>query len=860
MVNTIAVVNLLEKLAEQINQKNYIVFVGSNFPTSAKDPLGPPGSSLLALELALRLGGHFEDYSLPWIAQYYMDRFDANKLHQFIVDRLDTAHYHPNPIHHLLVQLPINQVVYTAQDRLMREAFNVNKVPVNFVLESDESLSQAADRLLIQPFGSVSHPGSLKLTADERRTTFTKRPALAQYLQTQMYTRHSLFIGFSQGDPDFREFYQSLRPTVNNYLPLSRIVQTNTTQDDIKYWSERNAEIVQMEPLSLLQQLAGTLGILASFETSEETLPFSTEERTRREAILLDFSRQLGLGSPVESGAQLRPIANGLATLRQALSDHRKSGTIMSNEETSNQDLDARLILQEGNVEWAEGNFNSARESFEEAIRRDPDMIDAYVSLHHLLVETGESKQAVDVYQQFVQRDPTRAFIPPRYELLDILGNANAGNSYQCHDKNQNKVVVVTILRRELARKTDDLKRFENEGRSLDHPQICRFVELGNFHARNYVVTEYVKAQSLREYLNNTPVEDRKISQIFDIVNQIYDVLIFGEAKGIPHLDLRPENVLMTDQGVVLSNYGFSRLAHIIRLSSRAMDRQRTDYEAPEQRADELGDQRSDIYALGTIIYEMLTGRTPGMGVYRTVTEVHPQAEESLDVMIDHARAFDPAKRFQTIAEMKVETQRITLTTEYRRIVGQYTRIILAGLSKIYQSFGSRRGIWMSIIAILLLLYTGWSDIIPSGWFKSGVRTLALFFISSLITSAMGHSMVREFGRVRGLGSLIASGRGIGASLGVVICAFIIHTTDWGTTGGIPGVDGVSFLGYVVVNLAVGLMMAFGGLVLLNSTGWIFEKRWQHYTQGFYLMFLFLFFVLFVVSVLNPPIFYIIRP
>lgn len=88
---------LPEKLAEQINKKNCIVFVGSNFPTSTNDPLTPPSSALLALELALSLGGQFEDYSLPWIAQYYVDRHDANKLHRFIVDRLDTFHYTPIP-------------------------------------------------------------------------------------------------------------------------------------------------------------------------------------------------------------------------------------------------------------------------------------------------------------------------------------------------------------------------------------------------------------------------------------------------------------------------------------------------------------------------------------------------------------------------------------------------------------------------------------------------------------------------------------------------------------------------------------------------------------------------------------------
>lgn len=854
MVNSTSAVGLAEKLAEQVNNKNCIVFVGSNFPASASDPIGPPSPALLALELALSLGGQFEDYSLPWIAQYYVDRFDANKLHQFVVERIDTAHYAPHQVHFLLAQLPFNQIVYMAQDSLMHDALKQRKVAFNYVLESDELLSQPSERLLIQPYGSVSNPVSLKLTADERRTTFVKRHDLAQYLQIQVYTHHSLFIGFSQGDPDFREFYHFLRPKVNNLLPLARIVQPEATKDDIKYWSERNAEAVQMDSLVLLKQLETTLGLSVPVEPPRDTQPFAEEERSRRKNIILEFSQQLGLGSPVESGAQLKPIANGLATLRQALSEHRKSGTIMLNQPASDQGFDARLILQEGNTEWAEGNLTRAREAFEEAIQRDPELIDAYVSLHHLLVEIGEMKMAVEMYQQIVKRDSDRAFIPPRYKLLNILGRTSVGVSYHCRDTDHGSDVVVTILHRALSHKSDVLTRFESEVRTLKHPRICQFVELGIFHARNYLVTEYAGSRSLREYLKDKPAEERDISEIFNITNQINEALVFGETKGVPHLDLRPENILLTDQdqGVVLNNYGFSRLAHIVRLSGRAMDRQRTDYEAPEQRADELGDQRSDVYALGTIMYEMLTGTSPGVGTYQTVSEAHPQAEESLDVLIDHARALDPSKRYQTIEEMKIEAQRISLTTEYR-FLSQYTRIVLARLSKIYAACLSRKGIWFTLVVAFLLLTFSASIVNLGDWLISGIRSFTIFFTTSLITSALAHSIVREVGRVRGLGSLIASGRGIGASFGLLLCAYLLRTTNWGDSGGLPAMMGGDFLGYLLSCLSVIVLMVIGVLIILHVTGWFFHRRSKHYTFGFYSAFLILFALLALLLLKGPP-------
>lgn len=849
--------DLSAELVGQVRNKNCIVFVGPDVSTQAGSHLGPPGPSLLALELALKLGGQYEDYSLPWIAQYYVDRYDAVQLHQFVVDRLDSARYNPNPFHLMMVRLPFDQIVYTAQDDLLREAFRRCEVEVNHVLESDEALSQAAERLLVQPYGSILRLDSLKLTEDERRSVFDKRPDLAEFLRVQARRSVSLFLGCAQGDPDFREFYHALRPRVNDLLPRAHIVQAEIGGDDLKYWSRRNATVVQMEPLAFLEKLAMALEVPLPENSSEAPSSFDEQERARRERILLDFSQQLGLGSPVESGAQLQPIASGLGTLRQALSELRKAGTAMDKETPSSQDLDARLVLQEGNIEWAEGNVARAREAFEEAIRRDPGLIDAYVSLHHLLVETGERALAVEVYRQFVERDPTRAFLPPQYRLLSILGPSGVGVSYHCVDTARDLEVVVTILRRALSHQAEALARFEQEVRQLESPRIIRFLELGSFHARSYIVTEYVEARTLEAVLKGEPPAERPLSRIFEIAGQTMEAVLVGEKLGIPHLDLNPENILLAKQGVVLSNYGFSRLAHILHRSGRPTDLQRSDYQAPEQRANELGDQRSDVYALGTILYEMLAGRLPGLGEYRTVSEAHPQAGEALDVLIDHARAYDPAGRFQTVEEMKLELHRISFSTEYRRF-GQYTRIALAWLSNLYAALLSRRSGWVTVGLVLGLLVLGASYRQAGNWMVYGTRALGMLAATSLATSALGHYIVREVARVRGLGSLIDSGRGIGASLGLLLTAYLIHTTQWGNSGGLDGMLGGDFLGYLVNCLGVVVLMAGGVLIFFHLAGLFFERRWKHYTLGFYAGFLGVL-PLLVLLLLLRPLHYIIK-
>jgi tetratricopeptide (TPR) repeat protein len=546
-----------------------------------------------------------------------------------------------------------------------------------------------------------------------------------------------------------------------------------------------------------------------------------------------------------------------LATLRLALSDYRKPGKARSKDLPVSQGFDARLSLQEGNVAWAEGNLDRANEAFETAIQRDPTLMDAYVSLHHLLVETGDLDAAADMYRQIVEHDPSRAFIPPQYQLLKILRRTNVGVSYHCQDLTRNQEVVVTILRRSLSHQTEVLKQFEQEVQVLHSPQISQFLELGTFHARSYVVMEYVTAEALRRFMYRVPVEERSLSQIFELTNQIMDALIAGAEQGVAHRNVRPENILLTERGVVLANYGFSRMAHSLRLAARAMDRPQSDYEAPEQKADALGDQRSDVYALATVLYELLTGRTPGVGEFRTVSAVHPQAGEALDVLIDHARSYDPDKRFQTVAEMKLELHRISLSTDYRRF-SQYTRIFLAGLSKIYGILLSRRGRLPTFAVVLTLLFLGIANLDLNGWVNFTVRVLGLLLVNSLALSAVCYYVIRELARDRGLGSLIYSGRGIGASMGLLLAVFVIRATDWGEIQDLSAMQGDYFAGYVPSLLTVSFLMVGLVLLIINLTGSLAAKRWRHYTLGFYAGFLMVCSLLVAWIVVGPPI--ILRP
>jgi serine/threonine protein kinase len=857
------VTTLSKDLIQHIRNKNCIVFVGPAVSVLDKDHLSPPGPATLTLELATQLREQFDDYSLPWIAQYYADRYDIDTLHNYVADRLDNPQYRPTRVHYMLVQLPFNQIVYTGQDILLHKAFENCAVPVNHVLQSDAALSLPSDRLLIQPYGSVSRPESLRLTEDERRLAFEKRPDLVRFLQNQTFTQVSLLLGFTQGDPDFRELYQFLRPQVSDTKPRAYLVQEDFRNDDRKYWTERNAAVIQMETLTFLDQLGNALGV--SFTTNEdfqEPPLISGEERLLQEKIILNFSRQIGLGSPVESGAQLQPIANGLATLRQALIEHGKADTAVLEEGQSNPELDARLILQQGNVEWAEGNLDRAKEAFEKAISQDPKLTDAYLSLLHLLIETGELDRATEIYKQILSNDPKRAFIPPRYELIKVLAQTDVGVNYLCTERELARQVVITVLHPALARQLENLKRFEAQLSSLSSERISHLFEIGTYNSRSYLVTEYFEGPSLRERLNELTNDARiSVPEVFEIIGRLAEALMEGARQGVPHLDLSPENILLTERGAVLINYGFSRLSRARRPLGRVIDtRSLSDYEAPEQRAGEIGDERSDVYALGTIFHEMLTGRLPGLGEFTTVSEVHPQIGEALDLLIDHARAYDPSRRFHSAEEIQMEIRRILLSTDYRNI-NQYIRIALAGFSNLYANFFTRKG-GLSVIGMILVLLVAsvfnWRLLLGSSnilvyVINTVARFLSLVMINSLVASALGYYVVRELARERGLGSMIRSGRGIGAILGLLISTFFISSTKWGGSGGFPEMLGEDFVSFIVACTALSILATAVALGLIQLSGWLLEKRRRHYTAGFYIGYLILCFLILLVILLGPP-------
>lgn len=472
------------------------------------------------------------------------------------------------------------------------------------------------------------------------------------------------------------------------------------------------------------------------------------------------------------------------------------------------------------------------------------------LSLFMLLIEEGDLGRAFQVYQDIVQRTPHLAFFPERYEVRNILGRGDLGVSYLVFDREKDHLLAATMLEASNEFTQVQLDQFTSQMSKLSSPRISRILGFERHRDLIYMLSEYTEGADLRSHMAQNMSLTHQ--DAMSIARQILEALEDGTLQGLPHLSLRPSNIVLGAMGVKLVDYGTWRLISLNRNTDMPIKRYMADYLAPEQLSGQEGDQRSDVYAMGTVLYEMLTGRVPKPGEFRIVSEVHPQTGEALDVLIKHARAYDPGGRFQTVAELKRELHHMSLSTEYRHF-GQYFRMALARLSSLYAALFGRRSGCLTVVIILALLLVGTWYTGSSEWVIYGSRALSLFAVTSLAISALGHYIVREIAKLRGLGSLIASGRGVGAILGLLLMGYIFRTTNWGTSGGLDGVPGFDFLGYLLISLSGVLIMSLMTLGVFHLAGLVFERQWNHYTLGFYAGFLGIFGILVLMTLLGTP-------
>ncbi len=280
-----------------------------------------------------------------------------------------------------------------------------------------------------------------------------------------------------------------------------------------------------------------------------------------------------------------------------------------------------------------------------------------------------------------------------RYDLVRELGKGSSSTVYLAHDRQQGISVALKLLRAELAAAVS-ASRFLREveiGRKLHHPRIVPILESGSAVGRPYYTMPFIGGFSLRERLQR----DRQLSldDALTIASQVAEVLDFAHANGIIHRDIKPGNILFGDDGAMVADFGIARavtLAAGDSLTDSGLAVGTPAYMSPEQASGERHiDGRSDIYALGCVLYEMLAGEPPFTGptpqaivarhfkdAPRSLRIIRPAIPAGVEAVIERALAKVPADRFET-AEKFIEalTAGRAATTDEPRTRGPVMRL-----------------------------------------------------------------------------------------------------------------------------------------------------------------------------------------
>lgn len=275
------------------------------------------------------------------------------------------------------------------------------------------------------------------------------------------------------------------------------------------------------------------------------------------------------------------------------------------------------------------------------------------------------------------------------YEISTPLGAGGMGEVYRARDMRLERTVAIKVLPASLAENSQARERFEREARAvskLNHPHICTLYDVGDEGSTHFLVMEYLEGETLAHRIGRGALP---LDVAVKFAHQMADALAKAHRAGIVHRDLKPDNVFLTKQGVKLLDFGLAKdrtaassvgdgtksgsatiLADTATAAGTILGTY--PYMSPEQLEGKPADSRSDIFALGTTLYEMLTGHRAFEGKSqasviaailerepRSISEMLPLCPQSLDHLVRRCLAKDPEERWQSAFDLKLEIEAI---------------------------------------------------------------------------------------------------------------------------------------------------------------------------------------------------------
>jgi serine/threonine-protein kinase len=263
--------------------------------------------------------------------------------------------------------------------------------------------------------------------------------------------------------------------------------------------------------------------------------------------------------------------------------------------------------------------------------------------------------------------------IAGRYELEEVVGHGGMSTVYRAHDSLLERNVALKVLHQQYNEDEDFVERFKREARSvaqLQHPNIVTVIDRGEEDGRQYIVFEYIDGENLKELVVRKGRLD--VRTALEIALEIARGLSFAHESGLVHRDVKPQNVLLNgDGGAKVTDFGIARSLEVERsMTQTGTVLGTSNYIAPEQAGGKPVDAHTDVYSLGIVLYEMLTGELPFPGdnfVAVAMKHIQEPSPSVLDTrgdvplrvaeMIDRALEKDPEQRFSTMNAFAAEIE-----------------------------------------------------------------------------------------------------------------------------------------------------------------------------------------------------------
>src|SRR6266849_8581437 len=288
------------------------------------------------------------------------------------------------------------------------------------------------------------------------------------------------------------------------------------------------------------------------------------------------------------------------------------------------------------------------------------------------------------------------------YEIMCLLGHGGMNRVYLAEDMLNRKKVVLKFPNDDLIGSVAVFERYKREaeiGSRLDHPHVQRLLNTGEERSEHYLVMEYIQGRSLREVMEEHTPDLLPQAEAIRLTMQICDALAYCHEHGVFHRDIKPENIMIQDDGnIKIIDFGGALLEGARRVIWRGLSGTvgTPDYMSPEQLRGERGTASSDIYSVGAMRYELLTGHVPfeGENVFAvmnqhmtqdppSILQFNPNISPALATVVMRAIRRDPEKRYHSMKDMLYdllhldEVTPVLYTPETYSFGKRYQRVIV---------------------------------------------------------------------------------------------------------------------------------------------------------------------------------------